>query len=119
MITLTEAAANQLQSLLAQKDLPDQGLRVFVQAGGCAGFQYGMSYENAAREDDAVIENEGVRLFVDPFSAQLLAGARIDYQDTLMGTGFQVDNPNAVASCACGISFRTEGSRKVETTCNQ
>ena len=118
MITLTETAANQLRSLLAQKDLLDQGLRVFVQAGGCAGLQYGMSYENVAREGDAVIENEGIRLFVDPFSSQFLKGACIDYQDTLMGTGFRVDNPNAVASCACGISFRTEGGKDLDTICN-
>lgn len=117
MITLSEIAADQLQKLLAQQDLPDQGLRIFVQAGGCAGMEYGMRYENAAREGDVVLEAQGVRLFVDPFSSQFLEGACIDYQDTLMGTGFQVDNPNAVATCACGISFRTEGSKEVEQTC--
>lgn len=117
MITLTETAANQLQGLLAQKEEPGQGLRVSVQAGGCAGLQYGMSYESTAQEGDAVVETEGVRLFVDPFSSQFLKGARIDYQDTLMGTGFQVDNPNVVASCACGISFRIEGSQEVEQAC--
>jgi len=118
MITLTETAVDQLQSLLAQKDLLDQDLQIFVQAGGCAGLQYGMSHESVAREGDAVIEAEGVRLFVDPFSSRFLKGVCIDYQDTLMGTGFQVDNPNAVASCAFGISFRSEGGKEVDTICN-
>jgi iron-sulfur cluster assembly protein len=113
MITLTDVAAEQLCNLIQQESLPDQGLRVFVQAGGCAGLQYGMSYENATREDDTVVEVKGVRLFVDPFSARFLQGARIDYQDTLMGTGFRVENPNAIASCACGTSFRTEGDKVV------
>jgi len=118
MITLTDIAASQLQGLLQQKNLPDHGLRVFVQGGGCAGLQYGMSYENTPRKDDAVVRVKGVQLFVDPFSAQYLTGVCIDYQDTTMGTGFRVDNPNALAACACGISFRTEGGGDVETVCN-
>jgi iron-sulfur cluster assembly accessory protein len=117
MITLTELAASQLRTLLEQKNLPDHGLRIFVQGGGCAGLQYGMAYENTAREGDTVVETLGLRLFVDPFSAQYLHGACIDFQGTSIGTGFQVDNPNAIASCACGISFRTEGSREVEKAC--
>jgi iron-sulfur cluster assembly protein len=117
MITMTDLAAGQLESLLQRKDRQDQGLRLFVQGGGCAGLQYGMAIEDEQREDDAVVEIKGVRLFVDPFSAAYLDGACIDYQDTLMGTGFRVDNPNAIATCACGISFRTEGSTSVEETC--
>jgi iron-sulfur cluster assembly protein len=117
MITLTDVAADQLRTLLAQRSQQGQGLRVFVQAGGCAGLEYGMSYEDTAREDDAIVEIEGVRLFVDPFSSRFLKGACIDYQDNLMGTGFRVDNPNAIASCACGVSFRTEGSKDVEQVC--
>ena len=117
MITLTAAAADQLHGLLAERDLPDHGLRVTVQAGGCAGLQYGMNYERTAQEGDLVIEDGGVRLFVDPFSSQFLKGACIDYQDTLTGTGFRVDNPNAVASCACGISFRVGDNKEVEQTC--
>jgi iron-sulfur cluster assembly protein len=118
MITLTDMAASQLQGLLEQKNRPDQGLRVFVQAGGCAGLQYGMAYENTVGEGDAVVEVKGVRFYVDPFSARYLEGACIDYQDTLMGTGFRVDNPNAIAACACGTSFRVGGSREVESTCD-
>lgn len=117
MITMTDLAASQLQTLLEQKKLEDHGLRVFVQGGGCAGMEYGMAYENSPREDDTVVDVQGLRLFIDPFSAPYLEGANIDYQDTLMGSGFRVDNPNAVASCACGTSFRTEGGKRVKKTC--
>lgn len=117
MITLTDLAADQLRTLLEQKGSSGHGLRILVQGGGCAGLQYGLLYENTAREDDTVVEVKGVRMFVDPFSAIYLEGACIDYQDTLMGTGFRVDNPNAIASCACGSSFRTEGSKEMESTC--
>jgi iron-sulfur cluster assembly protein len=118
MITLTKAAASQLQSMLVQKDPPGQGLRIFVQGGGCAGLQYGLLYEDKAQEGDTVLDMEGIRLFVDSLSATYLQGACIDYQDTGLGTGFRVDNPNAVASCACGSSFRTESGEPVEKTCN-
>jgi iron-sulfur cluster assembly accessory protein len=117
MITMTNQAASQLQSLLLEQELPQHGLRVFVQGGGCAGLQYGMAFENASREGDTVLEVKGVRLFVDPFSAQYLEGACIDYQDTLTGSGFRVDNPNAIVSCACGSSFRTQGEQGVERAC--
>ena len=109
MITLTDLASGQLQSLLQQKETPDHGLRIFVQGGGCAGWQYGMRYEDREREGDTIVEIQGVRLFVDSFSAGFLEGATIDYQDTPRGSGFRVNNPNAVAYCACGQSFRTEG----------
>jgi iron-sulfur cluster assembly protein len=117
MITLTDLAAGQLRNLLEQQGSSGHGLRVLVQGGGCAGLQYGLLYENTARENDTVVEVKGVRIFVDPFSAIYVEGACIDYQDTLMGTGFRVDNPNAIASCACGSSFRTEGSKEVESAC--
>jgi iron-sulfur cluster assembly accessory protein len=109
MIELTDLAASQLQSLLREKTPPEGGLRVFVQGGGCAGLQYGMVLEDAAGEGDTVVESKGVRMFVDPFSAQCLEGACIDYQDGPAGAGFRVDNPNAAAACACGSSFCMEG----------
>lgn len=117
MITLTKAAALQLQHMLEQKDPPSRGLRIFVQGGGCAGLQYGMLYEDRAQQGDTVLDVEGVRLFVDSLSAIYLEGACIDYQETVLGAGFRVDNPNAVASCACGSSFRTESGEPVEKTC--
>jgi len=109
MITLTDLAASQLQTMLQQKELPGHGLRVFVHGGGCAGWQYGMAFEDTNRDGDTVVEVKGIRLFVDRFSAQVLQGASIDYQDGPTGRGFRVDNPNAVTACACGNSFRTEG----------
>ena len=118
MITLTDAAADRLQHLL-EEQTPDMGLRVFVQGGGCAGLQYGMTFENSNQKDDAVLDLKGVRVFVDPFSAQYLEGASINYLDSLAGSRFRVDNPNAVASCACGSSFRTDGGDKVEGTYNE
>jgi iron-sulfur cluster assembly protein len=110
MIALTDVAADRLKDLIEEQGTSDLGLRVFVQGGGCAGLQYGMIYENEDREDDEVFAVKGVRLFVDPFSAPYLKGASIDYQDAGTGTGFRVDNPNAVGSCACGSSFRTADS---------
>jgi len=117
MISLTELAASRLLDMLREQDLSGHGLRVFVQGGGCAGLQYSMAFEVSPKDDDLLVEDKGVRLFVDPFSARFLEGACIDFQDSLMGAGFRVDNPNAVAVCACGTSFRTEGSRDVDKTC--
>ena len=116
MITLTELAAMQLQNLLAQRDPPDQGVRIFVQAGGCAGLQYGMNYEREAREGDITVEAKGIQLFVDPFSVSYLEGSCIDYQELLMGGGFRVDNPKAVVTCACGLSFRVKEAEEAEGT---
>ena len=108
MITLTGPAAGELQRLLQEKETSEHGLRIFVHAGGCAGLQYGMAFEAQARESDAILEVQGVRLFVDPFSATYLEGACIDYQDSPTGVGFRVENPNAATTCACGLSFRVE-----------
>lgn len=108
-IKLMPAAAAKLKALLAERNLTTHGLRVFVSGGGCSGMQYGMAIEKEAGEFDAVFEQEGVRVFVDPTSMMYLAGASIDYVDNLMGGGFRIDNPNAVASCGCGHSFRTAG----------
>jgi len=110
LLSMTAPAAGKLQQLLAEKSIPDHGLRVFVAGGGCSGLQYGMAFEEMAREYDTVVESHGVKLYVDPTSAQYLAGATIDYVDNLMGGGFRIENPNAVASCGCGHSFRTTDS---------
>lgn len=107
-ITITTAAANTVRDLLAQKNVPDYGLRVFVSGGGCSGMQYGMALEAEARPYDHVIEQDGIQIFVDPTSMMYLSNATIDYEDSLMGGGFKIDNPNAVSSCGCGSSFKTE-----------
>lgn len=109
-LTLTAAAESKLRQLLTERNIPTYGLRVFVAGGGCSGLQYGMAFEPKAREFDTVVQQNGVSLFVDPTSLMYLAGATIDFVDTLMGGGFKIDNPNAVASCGCGHSFRAKDS---------
>jgi len=110
LLTITPDAADQLKSFLTEQGTPAGALRVFVAPGGCSGLQYGMTVEEAAEEGDEVIETSGVRLLVDNFSAMYLAGAEVDYVNSLMGGGFTVHNPNAVASCSCGHSFDTGGN---------
>lgn len=109
-INLTDAAINTVKNLLVQKEVPNHGLRVFVSGGGCSGLQYGMALEAEARPYDHVIEKGGVKVFVDPTSMMYLNNATIDYEDSIMGGGFKIDNPNAVSSCGCGTSFKTAGS---------
>lgn len=108
MIQVTDKAAEKAKAMFVEKGLPqDTGLRVFVVGGGCSGYQYGMALAKDVDDDDMIIENQGVRLVVDPDSAPLLEGAEIDYVDDLMKAGFTIYNPNAVKSCACGTSFQT------------
>ncbi len=109
-ITMTAVAVEKVQTLLAERNLTDHGLRVFVSGGGCSGLQYGMALEGEERDFDTVLEKEGIKIFVDPTSMMYLQGATIDYVDNLMGGGFRIDNPNAVSSCGCGHSFRTDES---------
>jgi iron-sulfur cluster assembly protein len=110
MLTITETAAVKVKNLLKEKDAEQGALRVFVAGGGCSGYQYGMALAQEKEEDDLLIEEQGVRLFVDPESAPLLKGAEIDYVEDVMKSGFTIFNPNAVKSCACGSSFDTEDS---------
>jgi iron-sulfur cluster assembly protein len=110
LLTLLPAAAAKIQALLAERSLTEHGLRVFVAGGGCSGMQYGMAIEKEAGEFDTIVESSGVRIFVDPTSAMYLSGATVDYVDNLMGGGFRIENPNAVSTCGCGHSFRTQGS---------
>ncbi len=107
MISLTSDAAAQLRDYLDEQGTPEAMLRVFVSPGGCSGLSYGMTVEDVAEEDDHVIEQQGMKVLVDQFSAMYLEGSEIDYVNSLMGGGFTVHNPNAVASCACGHSFDT------------
>ncbi len=106
-LSLTDAAAGKLKELTAEDTNPNIGLRVYVYSGGCSGYRYGMMIEDAPTPDDRVVEANGVRVYVDGNSIELLKGSQIDYVDTLMGAGFTVNNPNAVAACGCGSSFRT------------
>ena len=105
-ITVTEAAASKIRELLAEENKSDSGLRVFVQGGGCSGFQYGlMIEESGAGVGDQAFESNGVRLFVDPVSVSYLKGAEVDFVDTITGGGFTIKNPNATSTCGCGQSF--------------
>jgi len=110
-INITDSALAVVRKLLEEKDVPDHGLRVFVAGGGCSGLQYGMALEAEPRPYDQVIENDGVKVFIDPTSMMYLSDAVIDYEDSIMGGGFKIDNPNAVSTCGCGTSFKTEGSQ--------
>lgn len=108
LLAITEVAADRLLKMMEEKDLQDYSLRVFVAGGGCSGLQYGMTFDDETREGDSVFTTHNLRVLVDPMSATYLAGANVDFVDTLMGGGFKIDNPNAVSSCGCGHSFRTD-----------
>ncbi len=110
LIEVTDLAAEKAAAMLKDKGLEDGALRVFVVSGGCSGYQYGMALATEAEEGDQVIEQSGVRFLVDPESAPLLMGARVDYIDDVMKQGFSISNPNAAKSCACGSSFDTAES---------
>ena len=105
MITLTERAGIRMKEMLEAEETPNFGLRVYVEGGGCSGYKYGMAFEEAAGEDDLVFQQQGVTLFVDPYSQPMLAGTEIDYSDDLQHAGFSIKNPNAKSTCGCGSSF--------------
>ena len=107
VVNLTDAAATKLRDLTKDETNPAIGLRVYVYSGGCSGYRYGMMLEDAPTADDRILEANGVKVYVDGQSVNLLQGSEIDYVDTLMGAGFTVNNPNAVTACGCGSSFRT------------
>jgi len=117
MLSITDDAVTQLRSFLDEQGTPDHALRVFVAPGGCSGLQYGMTIEEAADEGDEVIETDGVRIIVDNFSAMYLGGATVDFVNSLMGGGFTIHNPNAVASCGCGHSFDTGENEQTAHGC--
>lgn len=104
MISLTARAARQVQSMHAAQGDTQKRLRVFVEGGGCSGFQYGMSFD-LAKADDQIIETEGVQVLLDPTSVAYLSGTSIDFDDGLQGKGFEIRNPNAQSTCGCGKSF--------------
>ena len=109
VVDITEKAASELKEYLTRQGKPEAGLRVFVSAGGCSGLSYGMVPEDKSGEDDYVVVQYGAKLIVDKSSMPFIAGSVIDFQaDKLMGGGFVVKNPNAVSTCGCGESFKTE-----------
>jgi iron-sulfur cluster assembly protein len=106
-LNVTQSAAAEIQKFMTgEEDLPQSaGLRVRVVPGGCSGFQYSLNIEEQSREGDFILDEKGVRMFVDMFSAQYLNGVEIDYVTGVMGSGFTFKNPNATGSCGCGSSF--------------
>ncbi|CAB3640979.1 iron-sulfur cluster insertion protein ErpA [Trinickia soli] len=101
----TDAAADKVKQLIDEEGNPDLKLRVFVQGGGCSGFQYGFTFDEAINEDDTVMNKGGVQLLIDSMSYQYLVGAEIDYKDDINGAQFVIKNPNASTTCGCGSSF--------------
>ncbi len=106
-LIFTDAAATKVKSLIEEEENPALKLRVFIQGGGCSGFQYGFSFDEEINEEDTVVEKGGVTLLVDPMSFQYLANAEIDYKEDLQGAQFVIRNPNATTTCGCGSSFST------------
>lgn len=105
MIELTPAAREKIQDLLAEENKPGLKLRIFVQGGGCSGFQYGFTFDEEVAEDDFTLNLDGAELLVDSMSSQYLQGAQVDYIQEIMGSQFKINNPNAQTSCGCGSSF--------------
>jgi len=109
MINVSPNAAEKINELLTEENKVGSGLRVFVQGGGCSGFQYGLMIEESGGAGDQVFESNGVRLVVDPVSVSYLKGAEVDFVDTVTGGGFTIKNPNATSTCGCGSSFSVDG----------
>ena len=109
VVSLTESAAAKIKQLMAEEPAGEaEVLRVAIQGGGCSGFQYGLGFDRGSMEGDVELQQHGVTVVVDPFSAPYLKGAQIDFIDSIHEAGFKIDNPNAVASCGCGHSFTVE-----------
>ncbi len=104
-LLFSDAAASKVKQLIDEEGNPSLKLRVFVQGGGCSGFQYGFSFDETVNEDDTTMERNGVTLLIDAMSYQYLVGAEIDYKDDLEGAQFVIRNPNATTTCGCGSSF--------------
>ena len=110
-ILFTDSAAAKVADLIAEEGNPDLKLRVFVQGGGCSGFQYGFTFDEITNEDDTTMTKNGVSLLIDAMSYQYLVGAEIDYKEDLQGAQFVIKNPNATSTCGCGSSFSQPDSR--------
>lgn len=104
MLTLTERAARKVRELEQENATEGQHLRIFVQSGGCSGFEYGMKFDSR-KESDVVVEAHGAAVLVDPKSLERMKGSQVDFDDGLHGKGFEINNPNAQSTCGCGRSF--------------
>ena len=118
VVSMTSRAADKLKEIITKQGRDDLALRVYVTPGGCSGFSYGMTFAEGREEDDTLIEQDGVRIVVDPMSAMYIKGSEIDFVDALMGGGFALRNPNAVSSCGCGQSFKTAEQSGTAKACS-
>jgi iron-sulfur cluster assembly protein len=117
MIKISDVAAEKIREMLTAEQSPDLFLRIGVKTGGCSGFSYGMSFDDTITEEDKVLEVNGLKVVVDNDSSRYLYGVSIDFKESAMGGGFTIDNPNAVATCGCGQSFRTRDEAGVPEEC--
>jgi iron-sulfur cluster insertion protein len=104
-LIFTSAAANKVSKLIAEEGNPNLMLRIYIQGGGCSGFQYGFTFDENVSDGDETVITDGVKLLIDPMSMQYLMGAKIDYAEGLQGGQFVINNPNAITTCGCGSSF--------------
>lgn len=104
-LVFTDSAAAKVKELIMEENNTELKLRVFVQGGGCSGFQYGFTFDEVINDDDTALDKDGVQLLIDPMSLQYLMGAEIDYKEDLEGAQFVIRNPNATSTCGCGSSF--------------
>lgn len=105
MVTLTEQALNKLKQIIQSDDMPDAKIRIYVEGGGCAGFSYGFSIEEAAQEDDFVVSEKELDVLIDPISMSYLEGIVVDFKSDINGERFAIQNPKAASTCGCGSSF--------------
>jgi iron-sulfur cluster assembly protein len=117
MINLTENAGKKIKEMIANEDADNLFLRVGVRPGGCSGFSYGMGFDNEEEEGDVFFEAHGVKVVANKDDLRFLNGVTIDYKESMVGGGFTIDNPNAVASCGCGSSFRTREDAGAPSEC--
>ncbi len=104
MVTITPKAVEKVKAFLEDEENKGKALRVYVEGGGCSGFQYGLAFDDK-KELDAIVPSDGFEIAIDPVSSMYLQGAKIDFVEGLYGTGFKIDNPNATGGCGCGHSF--------------
>ena len=112
VVTITPKAAEEIKAVMAKQGKPECNLRIYVAGGGCSGFQYGMQLSSETEAGDVTFETSGVRVVVDAQSAPYLDGATVDWEGSLVGGGFKIENPNAVKSCGCGHSFQAKGQEE-------
>jgi iron-sulfur cluster assembly protein len=118
MITISESATDQIKTMLSAEEIPNMFLRLSVKAGGCSGFSYGMGFDDNQSTEDKVMDFHGLKVVVDSDSNKYLDGVQIDFKDSGMGGGFTIENPNAVASCGCGQSFKARDEEGLVEKCD-